>query len=344
MLPIELLSKLPPALAVLLRLIDAAFYLGVLLLLLRFLVRSHYMYGHGPWLAAIFNASEALCRPLRLFLPRGWFGVRDYTPLVGIALLLLIKPLLQAGLATWLVEQPQGTNLMLSWLALAGWMGSSSGITLARHVELAGIVLLFLAFCWQQAGRFWGYFFFSLLDEITLPYFRWTARTFHLRANLSVVLGAIFIFSVACGLVAAAAHVCGGLIFLLAHPQLSAQVAGNVAYLVPGSAKFFEYLVRHLLALFLFLPVMTLLQLLFGACIILVLMSWFQPNPEGMLFRMVVAVGGPPLMFAHRLAPWARIGILDFSPILLFFGLSFAMSVVQRIMILVEIGIVHAFS
>ena len=343
MLPGGLLESLPPALAVMLRLIDIAFYAAVLLLLARFLLRAYYMHGHGPWVAAIFSSSERMCGPLRVCLPRSWFGVRDYAPLVAIAILLVVKPLAEAALVAFLVDQPPAPDRVVSWLSLFASYTATGGVIMARHVALAGTVLLFLAFCWQRAGRFWGRFAFTLLDEITLPYFRWTARALRLRSNWSVVIAAILLFSLACGAAAALAYLFGGLLLLPVRSHLPEVVQADVAYLDPGSLQFIGFSLGLLLG-FLFQPVLTVLQLLFAMCFILILMSWFQPNREGLLFRMVVAVAGPPLSFVHRLAPWARIGMLNFSPIILFLGLMLSIRIVQRIMYVISELLSRAFS
>jgi len=70
--------------------------------------------------------------------------------------------------------------------------------------------------------------------------------------------------------------------------------------------------------------VVTLLILTF----VYILISWLtlfgfgfrDENNRGWMWLQAVVL--PPLLFCRRLIPWARIGMLDLSPLLYFFALS----------------------
>ncbi len=62
-------------------------------------------------------------------------------------------------------------------------------------------------------------------------------------------------------------------------------------------------------------------QLYIWVVIARALMSWFNPNPDNQIVRLVIDVTDPPLRLIQRFVP--QIGGLDLSPVILIFALLF---------------------
>ncbi|MBE7561060.1 YggT family protein [bacterium] len=323
--------------AILLRFIDVFVYAVVLLFLLRYAMRGYYLYGYGVWTTALFNYTEILCRPLRSLLPASWYGVKDRVPLVAALLIVALKPFAQAAvIVAWLGRpEPDSTLLPQSWV-LSIFFLSTGTENLCLHAAYLGSALLFLAFSWQQAGGFWRPLALQVLDESTVPFFRRTAARFRLKSNWPVLITALLTFNLYCGLAAATASLLGRLLAWPAWNALGNDFKEQMAWIAPAAPAAAVH-ATALLASFVLVPAWIILHVLMVAAILLVILSWFSPNPNNLPFRLLFAVGGPPLLFAHRLAPWARIGILDFSPILLFVALRAAIVFLEWLLSLVNL-------
>lgn len=321
-----------PLPAILLRLVDLAAYAALLLLLLRWAMRGYYMHAYGVWVSALFHSTERICRPLRGLLPSGWFGRRDYVPLVAGGLIVLLKPLLQAALMLLLARHAfHDEALYRQGWALAAFYLSTGTRALCLHAAYLGSALLFLAFLWQQAGRFWRPPAIEVLDDATIPFFRWVAVQFRLRSNWLVLVAGLLVVNLACGVGAAAAGLFARLLVLPIWADLPAGMHGPLRAVAPVVLPALQDALGALL-FFLLSPALVILQVILFACIIFVLLSWFSPNPAGLPFRLLVVVAGPPLALARQILPWARVGIIDFSPLLLFLGLHLATGLVLRLL------------
>ncbi len=332
-----MLPQLPVAAgpAVVLRFIDVLAYGVIVLLLLRFATRAYYLHSFGVWTTALFNFTERLCRPLRRVLPGAWFGVRDYVPLVAAGLVVVAKPLLQAALVIGWIGEARGVGLILQWWALAVFYLSTGTQMLCLHAGYAGSALLFLAFCWRQAGSFWRPFALQVLDESTAAAFRRVAVLCRLQSPWPVLILTLLAFNLLCGVGASLVSLLGRLLLWPAWsalPQDLVQRIGDVApRLLPAAVD-----VAAILVSFVFVPAMMMMQVLIVACFLFVILSWFQPNPGSLPFRLLFAIAGPPLLFIHRLVPWARIGMLDFSPILLFLALEVGINAILYLLAVVN--------
>ena len=71
-------------------------------------------------------------------------------------------------------------------------------------------------------------------------------------------------------------------------------------------------------------------QLYIWVVIARALMSWFNPNPNNQIVRLVVDVTDPPLRFIQRFVP--PIGGLDLSPVILIFALLFIQRFVVNVL------------
>ena len=63
--------------------------------------------------------------------------------------------------------------------------------------------------------------------------------------------------------------------------------------------------------------------------LIYIISSWFGGLPNNAFSRFVIELIRPPLHFIQKYAPFTRIGVIDLSPLVLFFTLSFLESFLQ---------------
>jgi YGGT family len=299
-------------------LIQVTAYIVMVILLLRFFFRGHYMYGHGEVVAALFNVSEKICRPLRLFLPSSWFGVKDYVPLVGAGLILLLKPFVQAAALFIPIGEADPALASFSiWIKLSTYFFETGVFQACTIAAVGGSILLFLAFCWQQAGRFYSVFYLQMLDEVTLPYLTRVAFRFKLSHPWTVVAAGILQFNLYCGVVSALLLLLSELLFYLIMGDTNASFSFATGLLTAVAA----------IGYILIYPLMMLAGFMGIICMIFIIMNWFLGFDRGLQekwafpYMLLQAIAGPPLNWARRLCPWATIGPVDLSPILFFISL-----------------------
>lgn len=74
-----------------------------------------------------------------------------------------------------------------------------------------------------------------------------------------------------------------------------------------------------------------LTELLIWIILIRVILSWFRPKPGNPLVQIINSVSEPFLAFGRKILPPTRMGI-DFSPILVFLGLSLLRNVLINLL------------
>jgi YggT family protein len=74
----------------------------------------------------------------------------------------------------------------------------------------------------------------------------------------------------------------------------------------------------------------SLLTLYFWVVLIAALLSWVSPDPRNPIVRFLYAVTEPVLYQIRRRLPFVRAGGIDFSPLILMFGIQFAKMVLVQ--------------
>ncbi len=73
----------------------------------------------------------------------------------------------------------------------------------------------------------------------------------------------------------------------------------------------------------------TLVGYYYFVLLVAIIISWVNPDPRQIVVAIVRGLAEPYLRIFRMLCPWARIGMIDFSPILAFFVLILAQQILS---------------
>lgn len=260
--------------------------IAMLILLIRY-VAAPYLYAEsGPFLQAINQAAMTMSRPFRRVTYWMGFRGRDVSPLAAILAILAVR----------------GIFFTLIPVSFSGsaWMGR--GLLIGQQVSfemgclsllrLVGLVLFF-SVMFARAGGFYSGVFFRTVDGVAARLFGHVHKVVKLKNLWALLAGGVIYIS---------------LVYALA------------VCLIRFSVLFPFFFASGLLAILLAVVwAMIILTLIFIA------VSWISlfatPDESHRAWMILRAMVMPALERTRRLFPWARLGMLDLSPLFFFLGL-----------------------
>lgn len=263
----------------------------IVVLFIRYFIERYQYYGFGPILVALVTLTERLLLPVKRWIPRESYKLRDQTPLLAIGVTLVIR-----GLALWLLAGDYtndftrihgvGGSLKFSGAMLISF---SMGIILITELIIA---LLFASLMISRRGLMMsGNAGFACFQENTFAIFqaagRWI-KTGNLVTLFFVSSGAVLILGSL-----SAALISGVWIY------------GSKAFWVTTVTSSFEVL-------------LTLVNAYLFVLLLAILASWISADPFSTVLQFVRAMSDPYLTFFRRAFPWARIDFVDLSPVFAF--------------------------
>ena len=274
-------------------LLDLAVNVILVLLVVRFFLEDYTFYGLGPLLQTVYQITDFFCKPLQPFFAPKSPKMQRAIPWLAIGLILVVRGL---------------------WWAFPGLSGDKSVPTLAVHgvcdsfldfadmVYIVVVALLLAAVLLTKGGVVLytsaGY---QLFQEKTFRIMQITQSYLHTHNLWRLFVGSV-VWIAACHFVMAS--------------LLSRGLFRGYGYLLGREA------------LFQLGAASAILQVYYFVLLVAIITSWLSPDPRRPVVSVVRALSEPYLRIFRILCPWARVGIIDFSPILAFFALV----LVQRIL------------
>ncbi len=277
----------------LLMVVKLASDIAMLILLIRYVAAPYLYADSGPFLQAINQAAMTMSRPFRRATYWMGFRRRDVSPLVAILVILLLRGVVFALVPASFSRMSLRGEALLVGQQISFTMGCLSLLC------LVGLVLFF-SVMFAKAGGFFSGVFFRTVDGVAATLFGHVHKAVRLK-NLWALL--------ACGLV----YIC--IVYALA------------VCLILVDIHFPWFWAEGMLAL-----LSTLVWAMIILCIIYIAITWMSlfatPDESNRLWLMLQAMVRPALERTRRLFPWARLGMLDLSPIFFFLGLSLCLALI----------------
>ncbi len=268
--------------------------LAMIILLIRYLAGPYLYIDTGPFLQAINQAAMTMSRPFRWVTRWIPYFKKDASPLAAIFVILVFRGLLVALVpASFNTVKPTAT-IMLLGQQISFAMGA---LGLLRLMGLA----LFFSVMFARAGGLYSGVFFRIIDDLAARIFGQVRMVFHIR-NLWALLSL-------------------GIVYLsLLYGIVICLLAWDIRF-----PFFWGYGIVSVLS--------SILWVVFILCIIYIIISWTsmfsQPDESNRAWLFLQVTVSPMFHWIRRLVPWARIGVLELSPIFLFFGLYLLMAIVE---------------
>lgn len=275
--------------------------IAMLILLIRYVAAPFLYTQAGPFLQAINQAAMGMSRPFHRV--TYWIGFRksDVSPLAAILAILVVR-----GALFTLVPASFGASA-LDRMALLWGQQQSFVLGCTSLLRLTALVLFF-SIMFAKAGGFYGSVFFRVVDDVAAAVFGHVRKVLHLKNLWALLAGGL---AYVCLMYAAALCL---LWWDIHFPFFWAQGA--------------------LTALAAILYAMIILTFIFIA------VSWISlfsaPEESNRAWLFLQAMVRPALERCRRLLPWARIGMLDLSPMAFFLALFLGLAIVgmfQRLVV-----------
>ncbi len=263
----------------------------LLILFLRYVLYGYETYGAQPFFRFLYRTTDNLCRPLRFLLPYRLRVRRDYTPLLAMGVVLLARGVLFA-LDDFFGGESGNLSILIPRKIL------ESAVFFVRSGYLVLVILLFIAAALHQSREF---YYSNFLLRV------WTSKTERLFDAARKIVRSrnfwVLYLVVLVGLALAA----GVLDSLLAWNRLVWEAWANQAILG----------LRYTIVVYLV------------ALIVFVMLSWLRPEGGNPVIQVITTIVTPSIAWARRTFPWARIDIIDLSPMALFAGVMLAMAALR---------------
>lgn len=264
---------------------------ALLLLFIRYITYGYGSYAGGGLFPFLRRATEMFCAPLRPFIPLRVRVRSDYTPVLAMGLIVIGRGLLYSV-----------GDLM--------WQGTPPARTLPFNVRLSVVefldgalwvaaLFLFFGAALLRGGGHFSNVLFRVVSDRTAAIFRSVYRVVRTGNEWALFVASLAVLS-------------------LAYALLWAVLTWNP--FVP-----FIWLRAFLMAGHWTLAFFSIVLF------VSILLSWFSPDPHNPFVQALAALTYPALDWARRTFPWARIDIIDLSPLLIFLVLMVAQSVLLSI-------------
>ena len=269
--------------------------LMMLMLLIRYFMAPYLWAESGLFLQEINRIAMNLSSPFRRVTYFLGFKRRDVSPWAAILVILMIRGLLFSLLGTYLNPGVADWKIWLVGQQDSFHMGARS------LLGLTGL-LLFVSVLFARAGGFYSGAFVRTIDNVAATLFGHVKKVVRLK-NLWGLLAVSFLYL--------------GLIF------------GILSCLIRWSLLILHFWAFGVLSLLWWVAVFYMLL-----CLIFIALQWLSAfgmhgdeSNRGRLFLQAMVM--PALMRCRQWFPWARIGILDLSPLFLFLGLSLSLGLIN---------------
>lgn len=279
-------------------LLDYVVNVILVLLVVRFFLEDYTFYGFGPLLHTVFQITDFFCKPLQSALASESRTIQRATPWIAIGLILVIR-----GLWWWWIF-PDGSRDQ-SVLPPPIQCLFNSFLQFVNLVYILVIALLLVSVLLAKEGvAFYSSAGYKVFQEKTFRVLQITQS--YLRThNLWRLFAGSVVWLTACHFVIAS--------------LLSWGVFRGYGYLF-GREVLFQLEAAA-----------AILQVYYFILLVAIVTSWVNPDPRHPVVAVVRALAEPYLHIFRRLCPWARVGMIDFSPILAFFALFFARQVLTEL-------------
>lgn len=266
---------------------------AMLILLIRYVAAPYLYADSGPFLQAINQAAMAMSRPFRRATYWMGFRRRDVSPLAAILAILLVR-----GILFGLIPASFSRTPLTSGAWLLGFQYSFEMGCLGL-LRLVGLVLFF-SVMFAKAGGFFSGVFFRTVDGVAAALFGHVHKVIKFK-NLWSLLA-------------------GGLIYI-------GIVYGLAVCLIRASIHLPFFWAQGMLTL-----LSTLIWAMILLCFIYIAISWIslfaRPDESNRAWLILRAMVLPALERTRRLFPWARLGMLDLSPLFFFLGLYLCLALI----------------
>jgi len=258
----------------------------IVLLIVRYFLENDTYYGFGPFLQTVHEITEFFCKPIRNALGARSPLAGRAAPLVAIALIVVIR----GGWRLFLSYSDQGLDALVRFQV---FLSSFLDFVNLLYIFIIAMVLASVLLSRQ------GLMFYS-----SAGYQAFQQNTFRVLQTTQGWMKTNNLWRLFWGSVAwlAAFH------FVLASLFSLSFVEGYV----------------HLFgreAVFQIRAVSILLQYYYFILLVAIIISWVSPDPGHPVVAVVRSLAEPYLRIFRLWCPWARIGMLDLSPIIAFFVL-----------------------
>ncbi|MFH1737420.1 MAG: YggT family protein [bacterium] len=275
----------------------------LVLLVIRFFLADYTYYGFSPFLQTVYQITDFFCKPIRSLLGTQSPGMERVVPWIAVGLILLVRGL---------------------WFAFLNLSQKDSGFALDGTASIVAVHAV-AASCLQFVDMIYLLTVALLLSSVLVAK---AGVAFHSSAGYQAFQQSTFrVFQITQGYIRT--HdlwrlFAGSVIWLAAvHFVISSLLTFGV---FEGYGQLFG---RE--ALFQIQTVSSILQIYYFVLIVAIIISWVSSDPHNPVVAVVRALAEPYLRMFRKLCPWARVGMLDFSPILAFFALLFAQQILAGI-------------
>ncbi|HPO08375.1 MAG TPA: YggT family protein [bacterium] len=267
-------------------LLDHIVNIILVLLVVRFFLEEYLYFGLGPVWQTVFQITDFFCKPIQSALGNPTGKLQRAVPWIVIVLILVIRGL---------------------WRALPAFRGGQADISvipfavlssLGQFVDLAYLLVVGLLLVSVLLAK-GGVAFYNSVGYQAFQ--RNTFRILQITQNFLHTYDLWRLF--------------GGSVLWLAGLHLVLRSVLSLTFLEGPRLLLGRELVFQMST------VVTLLGFYYFVLLIAIIISWVSPDPQNPVVAVIRALAEPYLRLFRRICPWARIGMLDFSPILAFFVL-----------------------
>lgn len=275
-------------------LLDFVVNVVLLLLVIRFFLEDYTYYGFGPFLQTIYQITDFFCKPLRSFFGFRSLRMQRAIPWMAIGLILIIRGF------WWSFSTAEGDQ-SIPMHAVHGVFSSCLGFADMIYILVVGLLVAAVLLS-KEGIVFYSSPGYQAFQENTFRLFRITQG--YLRTHdLWRLLGGTVAWLAACHFVAGSV--------------LSLSILRGPVFLIKREL-FFQLGAAS-----------TLLQYYYFVLLVAIIISWVNPDPRQPVVAVVRGLAEPYLRIFRMLCPWARIGMIDFSPIVAFFVLILAQQILS---------------
>lgn len=279
-------------------LLDFVVNVILILLVIRFFLEDYTFYGLGPLLQTVYQITDFFCKPLQSLFAAESRVTQRAIPWIAIGLIVVIR-----GLWWWWIFPDGDGNKAAPAVALQCL--SSSVLGFVDLVYILVVALLLAAVLLAKGDVvFYSSAGYQLFQEKTFRLFQITQSYLHTH-NLWRLFAGSVVWLAACHFVIASLLSWG--IF-----QGYVNLFGREAIFQLEGAR-------------------AILMIYFWVLLAAIIISWVSPDPRHPVVAVLRALAEPYLRVFRKLCPWARIGMIDFSPILAFLALGLVQAVLTRL-------------
>ncbi len=258
----------------------------LVLLIVRYFLEDYTYYGFGPLLQTLYEITEIFCKPLREGLGLRTPKASRTAPWIAVALIVVIR-------GGWRIFLGYGSDQMTAAHGVVIFLSSFLDFVNLAYIFVIGM-LLASALLSKQGLVFYSSAGYQAFQENTFRVFQVTQGWFRTNDLWRLFWGSVLWI--------------GAVHFVLAS-LFSLSLQWGYVYLF-GREAVFQIRAASIL-----------LQYYYFTLLVAIIISWVSPDPGNPVVAVVRGLAEPYLRLFRLWCPWARVGMLDLSPIIAFFAL-----------------------